>query len=136
MLKFVMEKIIIETIPDKEQRYNTVGDYYFDKDGNRLIMVSDFSNWKYELLIAVHELIEVSLCKDRGVTDAAIDEFDFAFEEARLINKTTTEPGNEPDAPYFMEHQFASKVEKMLAEQLNVNWQDYITTSKRLDINT
>lgn len=130
-----MEKIIIETIPDKVQRYNTVGDYYFDEAGNRLIMVSDLANWKYELLIAVHELVEASLCKDRGITDAAIDEFDFAFEEARTVNKKTTEPGDEPDAPYFEEHQFASKVEKMLAAELNVNWDEYLAASKLLGTN-
>jgi hypothetical protein len=61
-----MINIEIKTIPDKKQRYNTVGDYWI-KDGKEYIRVSDMNNWEYETLIALHELIEATLCRKRGI---------------------------------------------------------------------
>lgn len=124
-----MKKIIIETIPHSQQRYNTVGDYYQDEDGSHLIRISDMGNWKYELLIAVHELIESGLCQEQGVTEQMIDAFDFEFERNRK-SEDTRQPGDQPDAPYFKEHQFASKIERMMADELNVDWEAYMKTSE------
>jgi hypothetical protein len=130
-----MKKIIIKTIPDSHQRYNTVGDYYTDEDGNRIFAVSDMNNWKYEFLVAVHELIEAALCQDRGITDDAIDAFDLAFEEKRLLDPNIGEPGDREEAPYYKEHQFATKIEKMLAEELGVSWDTYTEICATLDRN-
>ncbi len=131
-----MKKIIIKTIPDSHQRYNTVGDYYFDEQGNRVFAVSDMNNWKYEMLVVVHEMIEAALCEDRGVTDKMIDDFDFTFETKRLTDPNIGEPGDQPEAPYFKEHQFATKIEKMLAEELGVDWNSYASVCAKLDRNT
>lgn len=131
-----MRKITIKTIPDSHQRYNTVGDYYTDERGNRIFAVSDMNNWKFEFLVAIHELVESALCQDRGVTDAAIDAFDLSFEEKRLKGEVDGEPGNDPSAPYYKEHQFASKIEKMLADELDVDWEEYYRVCDKLDRNT
>lgn len=131
-----MKKIIIKTIPDSHQRYNTVGDYYKDEEGNRIFAVSDMNNWKYEMLVVVHEMIESALCQDRGISDGQINEFDTSFEQRRLSNPDIGEPGNSPDAPYFKEHQFATKIEKMMAEELNVDWDKYDGLIAKLDRNT
>ncbi len=130
-----MKKIIIKTIPDSHQRYNTVGDYYKDEDGNRIFAVSDMNNWKYEFLVTIHELIESALCEDRGVTNEQIDAFDFTFEQKRFENPNIGEPGDVPEAPYFKEHQFATKIEKMLAAELNVDWDKYAEICAILDRN-
>ena len=66
--------IHIETINHKDQRYDTAGDWFFDLSGDLYIKVSDTTNWKYNALIALHELIEVLLCKDRIITTDDDDE--------------------------------------------------------------
>lgn len=116
--------IQIKTIPHKEQRYETVGDWTFEKNGDITIYISDMGNWKYEALVAVHELMEVLLCKDRKITQKEVDDFDKKFESKRKKGNED-EPGNDPDAPYYEEHQFASMIEEDLARQLNVKWDKY-----------
>ena len=64
-------------------------------------------------LIALHELVEVMLCRQRGITQQAVDDFDMAF-------KGDGEPGDEPDAPYRREHQFANKIENMVAHEMGM----------------
>lgn len=120
-----MLKISITTIPHDQQRYNTTGDYYKTAKGEQIITISDLGNWKYELLIALHEIVESALCHDRGITDKSIDNFDMAYEEARKSSDKSSEPGNQPEAPYHTEHQFATKIERMVAEELEVDWNDY-----------
>ena len=130
-----MRKIIIKTIPDTHQRYNTVGDYFKDEAGNRVFTVSDMNNWKYEFLIALHELIESALCEARNINDEAIDAFDIAFETKRLSNPAIGMPGDDQNAPYYKEHQFATKIEKMMAVELGVDWETYDGTCAAYDRN-
>lgn len=115
--------INIKTIPAEKQRYPTAGDWTFDHTGDLNIYISDMGNWKYELLVAVHELIEVALCKDREIAQEVVDKFDMDFEAAHKEG----EPGDEPDAPYRREHLFATGIEKLLAAELGVDWKQYDT---------
>ena len=130
-----MLNIKIQTVPDDQQRYNTVGDYFTNDKGERIFVVSDMKDWRYELLTAVHELVENALCKHRGITDESIDAFDLKYQENRKV-VDVSEPGDSPKAPYFEEHQFANKVEKMFAEELDVDWVEYSKTVDRLMKNT
>jgi hypothetical protein len=116
-------RIIIETIPHKRQRYETCGDWYFRK-GVLHIKVSKMSDWRREMLVAVHELVEVLLCKDRGITTAEVDAFDKAFEKARAPGNED-EPGDDPKAPYRKEHFFATNIERLLSAELRVDWAKY-----------
>ena len=117
-------KIIIETISHKEQAYPTVGDWRRDADGTLRIRVSEEIGDKHALLVAVHELIEVALCEDRGITMQAVDDFDKAFEAARAPGNTD-EPGDDPAAPYRKEHFFATSLERLFAAELGVDWMKY-----------
>ncbi len=116
--------IIVKTIPHDKQAYPTVGDWRFTPEGDLSIFISDMNNWKYELLVAVHEIIEVALCKDRGITTEVVDSFDIEFEKSRQ-NGNTDEPGDDPDAPYRKEHFFATSIERLVAGELNVDWDIY-----------
>lgn len=116
-------RIIIETIPHKRQRYETCGDWYFRK-GVLHIKVSKMSDWRREMLVAVHELVEVLLCKDRGITTAEVDAFDKAFEKARAPGNED-EPGDDPKALYRKEHFFATNIERLLSAELRVDWAKY-----------
>jgi hypothetical protein len=120
-----MKDIRIKTIEHIDQRYNTVGDYITCDDGSFEIRVSDFGDRKLEFLIAVHELIESTLCRERGITESEIDSFDISFEQTRHKYDDILEPGDSIDAPYHKEHMFSTKIEKMIAEELQVDWQNY-----------
>lgn len=109
--------IIIKTVDESEQRYDTAGDWQVQ--GNDLyITVSKQESWKEEVLIGVHELIEAILCKNRGITDEEVTEFDKHF-------KKEGEPGDAPDAPYRKEHHFATIVEMLLCKELEMDWGIY-----------
>lgn len=108
----------IQTIPHAAQRYPTVGDWYFKHQNILKINVSEFEQRDYEFLIMVHELIEAYLCLVRGVSEEEVDKFDKTF-------KGLGEAGNDPAAPYHKEHLFATSIEKLLAAELEMDWEEY-----------
>lgn len=118
--------ISIRTVPHKDQRYPTPGDF-FEKDGVLCIRVSQELPEKEALLVALHELIEVTLCKDRGITEKQVDDFDMQFEKDRESGRHSiaAEPGDHPDAPYRKEHFFATNLERLMAAELGVDWAAY-----------
>lgn len=118
-----MLNIRINTIPDKEQRYDTVGDYW-KKDGIDEIKVSAVGKREYEFLVAIHEMIEQFLCENAGISDEDITRFDVEYEEKRK-NGDTSEPGGSEFAPYHKQHMFAEKIERLMAEECNLDWDDY-----------
>ena len=127
-------KIIIETIPHARQSYPTVGDWRRDEDGTLRINVSQEIGDKYAALVALHELVEVLLCEDRGITTAKVDEFDIEFEKQRAKSLTldTSEPGDNRFAPYENEHCIATGIERIMAAALRVKWSDYETSINSL----
>lgn len=129
-------KINILTIPHDEQRYPTVGDYWFDNDGMLQLRVSKMSDERYEWLVILHEFIELTTCKLMGVDFKSIDKFDSEYENARECPEhpeydlrcgcpMRDEPGDDPHAPYHRQHQVATICERAIAFLLGVNWSDY-----------
>jgi hypothetical protein len=117
-------KIQVKTIQHKEQRYETVGDWWWDKKNTLQIRVSEMSNPKYEQLVALHEIVEALLCDDAGVAEEDVTAFDIAFEKIRPPGDES-EAGDSKSAPYYHQHQVATMLEQMFAIQLNVRWSDY-----------
>ena len=110
--------IIIQTIDHSQQRYDTCGDWQFDEAGSLVISVSSLKNWRMEALIAIHELIEAVLCRGFNIDQGDVDQFDLQFHGEG-------EPGDQFAAPYYMQHQIATGVERLLAAYLMVDWLDY-----------
>jgi hypothetical protein len=121
-----MKRMLFQTVMHSQQRYDTVGDYQ-EAHGFISFTISDMCNWKYEALVAVHELVEKILVNARGIKDADIDKFDMDFERDRDLGDEN-EPGDALAAPYHYEHVFATKVERMLADQLGIDWDAYDRT--------
>lgn len=123
-------RILIETVPHATQRYDTCGDWQWVESttsslGNHLhIRVSALADWRYEALVAVHELIEALLCRERGITEADVDRFDHSW-ALRGADPFIPESGDDPLAPYYREHQYATAAERALAVELRVYWQLY-----------
>jgi len=96
-------KISILTQPHSLQRYNTIGDWYTSKTTGQVhIHVSELGDWRYHLLIAVHELVEAFLCLHDGVAEESVDKFDKEFIQR------DTEPGDAPNSPYQKQHCLAT----------------------------
>lgn len=110
-------KIQIESIPSKSQRYETLGDWFFDEAGTLQIKVSndvpELPSDHHQFLVVIHELVEVWLCKKRGIPQERVDQFDFNF-------KGEGEPGDDPAAPYRREHRFAMMIEHLMAHELGI----------------
>jgi hypothetical protein len=116
--------ICLSTIPHKKQRYPTVGDWIVARGRLRHIFISDMDNEDYAFLVGIHELIEAWLCLKRGISQKDVDKFDMDFEQNRDFGDES-EPGDSRKAPYFVEHQFATMVERMLATELGIDWDLY-----------
>lgn len=116
-------KITIETIPHNGQRYPTVGDWFYDEVGNLTIKVSDLGDWRYNALVGLHELVEVLKCKRDGVTQESVDAFDIEYEKNRPEGDVS-EPGDSPNAPYRQQHCLATGIERIMAEELGVVWEE------------
>ena len=113
--------IIIREIQHSLQRYPTVGDWYLTPNNDVIINVSKTADWKVSALVGVHELVEVLLCIARNISEEDVTNHDLWFEDQGKEG----EPGDDPSAPYFKEHQFATKVEKLLCEELGLKWEEY-----------
>ena len=130
-----MLNIDVKTIPHKEQRYPTCGDWFW-RNGVLLIRVSKLDDWRYELLIAVHEIVEAYLCVKANISQADVDKFDIAYEHKRERAITFIvhgEPGDCSDSPYRLQHCAATGIERLLAALLLVDWSEYETAINSLD---
>lgn len=109
--------IHIDFIPHKAQRYDTVGDWFYEPHGNLYIMISndhpEYLDPKLQEAVALHELTEALLCGHAGVTQGDVDSFDFEWEQ---LNKPG-EPGESPDAPYHDQHMAADIVERVFIHE-------------------
>lgn len=120
-----------KTIPHNQQRYDTVGDWWTDDEGWH-IRVSQLGNWRWNFLVAFHELLELAWCTWKGVKQADVDIFDINFERNRQ-HGDRREPGDQADAPYHLGHQFATAAERLAAAVLGVDWVSYEEAISALD---
>jgi len=111
-----LPRLYCVVLPHKQQRYDTVGNYYQDIFGTNFIVSKMDSD--AEFLVLIHELVEWYLTQKRGIKIKDIDRFDMKF-------KGEGEPGDDKDSPYRKEHRFATRIEKILAKELGVNWDKY-----------
>lgn len=129
----MIKKITIEVIPHLDQRYNTVGDWQFERDSEGKatalnVRVSDLDDQKYFILIGLHEAVEALLCEMKGVKEKEVDDFDLTWTPKRVqwnSARETSEPGEDYLAPYYEQHQLAVGIERILASLMWVNWGRY-----------
>jgi hypothetical protein len=112
------------TIPHKFQAYETVGNWQILPDGTPVVFVSDMKDWRYNFLVMLHEFVEVFLCRHSGISQKQVDRFDIAYEKNRPEGNED-EPGDDPRAPYRVEHCIATGIERIAAGFLGVSWKEY-----------
>lgn len=123
-----MFNIRIDTIPHSNQRYNTVGDWYYDETLRvPRIFVSQMSDWKYEFLVGLHEMVEWVLCSTSNITPKQVDEWDMSHAES-------DDPGSIIECPYFYQHKTAVLVEKIVCHIMNIDWNVYEDEIERVSL--
>lgn len=117
--------IHIKVVPPSEMRPEVDGaDWYFDEAGDLQVRICPMSDWRYEMLLAIHETVEAIMCDHNGVTVAQVDKFDQEYDLAHP-NQPDLNAGDDPQAPYRHEHCFATAIERILCGVLGVNWKEY-----------
>jgi hypothetical protein len=106
------KNIRIEFVPKSEQRYDTLGDWMESKS-EVLLRISTVGSIEEQFLVALHELVEWRLCATRGIFQKTVDDFDFSYQG-------DGEPGDDPAAPYRVEHRFAMLIEHLTAHELGL----------------
>lgn len=122
-----LHKIVARVIDHKCQRYPTAGDWWFE-DGTLNIAASDTNNWKMDSLLMVHEIVEAILCKAHGISEPKVRKFDIEFDKAFPLE----DPGDNTESPYRRQHCIATAVERILAAELNVPWDEYDKATEKL----
>ena len=117
--------IVIKVIPEDQQRECVNGaDWYWDEENNLQVRVSPMSDWRYEVLLGIHEAVEAIMCKNNEVSQKAVDEFDLEYDKTHAFDLNA---GDDPKAPYEHEHCLATAIERMLCAELGVHWLSYDT---------
>lgn len=120
-------RVVIETVTHESQRYPTVGDWWWDHD-TLFISVSFMNDWRMEMAVAFHEFFEALACEAADISENAVDKFDKKWRPRKGIE----EPGDDPKAPYYRQHQMATVAERLLANEIGLNWQEYEEAVKNL----
>lgn len=115
--------IHIQTIPNDAHRPGIGGaDWQIDGNGDIIVRVSKMSDPRFEACLILHEVFEAVLCKFDGVTPEMVDAFDMPFDAA---NPGNNDAGDEPEAPYKIQHTLATAAERIASGHLRVDWKTY-----------
>lgn len=112
-----MKRVVIDFIPQSEQRYNTVGDYG-ETETEVWFKITLLSKPIYSVCVLMHEIWEFFRNKDLGIPVEAVDEFD-------LENFDLDDPGLSPDAPYHKTHMEADAIERACIVMAGEDWVEY-----------
>lgn len=116
-----MKYISIQFIPHSQQLYDTPGDWQAVEDVELSIQISQLPQ-QFELLLAIHELVEAWLCYFDHVTTQAVDSWDMG---TKWAERGFAEPGDDPLAPYHAQHLKALEIEWHAARVLGIDWEAY-----------
>ena len=115
--------IKISVVKPEQMRPTVDGaDWFWTPAGDLEVQVGPMSDWRREVLLAMHETIEAILCKEKGITQEQVDAFDLEYAKT---NDNDCDAGDDPSAPYFGEHCVATIIERMLCVQLGDDWSAY-----------
>lgn len=118
----MITRITIEFISHAKQRYDTIGDWRIN--GTELnIFITRLPEHQQDSAnaVAVHELSEALLCYACGIETKDVDRFDLAWSE----HDGLTEPGDDPLAPYYDQHQTATLIERIFIDALGLRWHEH-----------
>ena len=102
-------KVKLKRLPGRHPVYTTVGYWSWDKPDNKgtlTIEVSKMKDWRHELAVWGHEIIEVFYCWLFGVTTEEADKFDSFYEAEYAAGRISPEDeaGDDRRCPYHWGH--------------------------------
>jgi hypothetical protein len=115
-LKDHLPMMIVNSIPHRLQRYDSVGDWY-DSSGVMHFSVSHMTP-DMEMETLLHEMFEWYLCQKAGITAKMVDDWDFSHPDAE-------DPGSLPGCPYRKQHMAATKISRLAVKLMGHKWSDY-----------
>ena len=115
-------RIIFET---GKPRNFQCGDWY--RDGDDIKITTLDMPLKSHVAVAIHELLEMILCEEAGVTDEQVTGFDAWFEKQREYGNqpVTAEAGDDPRAPYKTQHEAATFAERAICAAIGLPWAEH-----------
>lgn len=119
--------IEIHSAPEKMIRSSQSGDWRYNYQSHFNILVSDQLKEPSQLAVAIHELVEAYLCRDAGIPEKEVCDFDDRYEKERKEGRHPQEhePGDDPEAPYREQHMAATHVERAVCHALGLNWTEH-----------
>ena len=114
----------VEALDIKAMRYYTPGDYEVDKDEALLRVTVTTMPYVSEMAVALHEIVEATLCRVAGITEKEVFDFDQMWneEQGHLYGE---EPGADLRAPYRDQHLKAEEIERLFVEAAGMDWQEH-----------
>lgn len=119
-----MKPIMLKVIPHCKQRLKN-GDVadYFEISEKTVIAVSDLGKAEYNFLVHLHEFVELFLIQKAGIAIKDIDDWDCKYPDTM---------GDDPKAPYHLQHCQAEQIERFAAKVLGISWTEYNKTIERI----
>lgn len=113
-----MKPIRIEFVDQKDQNYNTVGDYG-ETDDEVWFKITKFPGKPaYSIAVLLHEIAEFYRNQQVGISIADVDAFDYGHPEL-------DDPGLSKDAPYHKTHMESDILERQFILFSEEDWVDY-----------
>lgn len=117
--------------------FTTVGYWYWSKPCNKgtlTVQVCKMNDWRHELAVWGHELIEVFYCWLFRITTEQADKFDAYYEECyeRGIKQPDEEAGDDPDCPYYIGHRLGVAWEYFCIFITFASWTKYYAECNRI----
>ena len=127
-------KVILQSVPKSRIRNNQCGDWRLYNSRTIKATTAFMGDEDSEFAVALHEAIEAWLCRKHGVTDESVTAFDAMFEEERerSLHGPHDEDGEDLRSPYRIEHEVATKIERILIEACGVTWSQHEDTVHKL----
>jgi hypothetical protein len=130
-------QVLLVTLPQKQLRSAPdIGDWQVNVDGSPAVCScadtgKDISN----AAVLLHEFVEAFLCFLHGVKEEEVSAFDRAWfkEEEDGVEHLYDAPGEEPVAPYHLEHVEAEKFERAFVELCGMGWDEHEANCDEVD---
>lgn len=117
----------IRLISMDEQRFNTIGDWGRSESGEYFITIAMLPDYRHQVLVLIHELVEWTICMATGVSVEAADAFDELWEQELRQGKQPPEEeaGFDLRCPYRRGHIWGARAERFFAWLFRVDWKAY-----------
>jgi len=120
----------IHWLNGRNPKFVTVGYWHWTKPDNKgmlLVEVSKLPDWRFNIAVLGHELIEVFYCWLFKITTERCDRFDESYEKKYESGEVSPEfePGCDPQCPYHWGHMAGIVWERLFIHGTLASWNKY-----------